>query len=94
MGIFRFYVVAFRPDGFSGRSGRVPIFRELDAEFLPFSPAWERLQKKSGSLGHVLRQREIRYDGSTWNALGPGENEARFLRAGRNGFSRRALDGR
>jgi glycosyltransferase involved in cell wall biosynthesis len=74
-------IVAFRPDGFSPNSGLEPVARELGAEVLPFSPAWERLQQKSWTLGNALRQWGIRYYGSYWNALVPGWDEARILRA-------------
>ena len=71
-------IVAFRPDGFSPNSGLEPVARELGAEVLPFSPAWERLQQKSWTLGNALRQWGIRYYGSYWNALVPGWDEARM----------------
>ena len=75
------YVAIFRPEGFSPQSGMEPVARELDAEFLEFAPWWERLQKRSWTLGNALRQWGIRRYGSTWNALVPGWDEARFLRA-------------
>ncbi len=75
------YIVQFRPDGFSTNSGLEPIARELDAEILPFSPIWAQLQKKSWTLGNVLRQWGIRYYGSYWNALVPWRDESRILRA-------------
>ncbi|HRT04578.1 MAG TPA: glycosyltransferase family 4 protein [Kiritimatiellia bacterium] len=58
-----------------------PVFQVLAATPLEFSPIWERLQKHSWTLGNVLRQWGIRRYGSTWNALVPGWDEARFLRA-------------
>lgn len=75
------YVAIFRPEGFSPHSGMEPVARELDAEFLTFAPGWEWLQKRSWTLGNALRQWGIRRYGSTWNALVPGWDEARFLRA-------------
>ena len=81
MNAARLHVVLFRPQGFSANSGLEPIARELDAEILSFSPAWERLQKKSWTAGNALRQWGIRHYGSTWNALVPGWDEARILRA-------------
>ena len=75
------YIAIFRPDGFSPNSGLEPIARELRAEILSFVPLWTRLQKRSWTLGNALRQWGNRHYGSTWNALVPGWDEARFLRA-------------
>ena len=80
MDISRLYVVAFRPEGFSENSGLEPISRELGATLLPFTPAWEPLQRKSWTLGNALRQWGIRYYGSYWNGLVPWRDEHRFLR--------------
>ena len=55
------YVAIFRPEGFSPQSGMEPVARELDAEFLEFAPWWERLQKRSWTLGNALRQWRSRY---------------------------------
>lgn len=75
------FLVGFSPAAFTEKSGLWPVARELVAEVLPFSPAWERLQKKSWTAGNVLRQWGIRHYGSHWNALVPWRDEARFLRA-------------
>lgn len=76
-----FFAVGFLPSAFSTISGMWPVFQVLAATPLEFSPIWERLQKHSWTLGNVLRQWGIRRYGSTWNALVPGWDEARFLRA-------------
>lgn len=81
MGSLSLSVVCFRPDGFSPHSGLIPILLELGAKSLEFSPEWEDVQRRSWSLGNALRQWGIRHYGSTWNALVPWRDEARFLRA-------------
>lgn len=72
--------VGFRPFGFSPNSGLIPVLLELGAKELEFRPEWEGLQRRSWFLGNTLRQWGIRYYGSTWNALVPWRDEARFLR--------------
>ena len=74
-------MVVFRPAGFSPHSGLEPIAQELGAERLEFAPLWVRLQKRSWTFGNAVRQWGIRHYGSSWNALVPGWDEARFLRA-------------
>lgn len=75
------YVVIFRPDGFSPNSGLTPVVRVLGTKMLEFYPVWEKLQKKSWTLGNALRHWGIRHYGAYWNALVPWRDEARFLRA-------------
>ncbi len=75
------HAVGFLPSAFSVNSGMWPVFRVLQTKNVEFSPAWERLQKKSWTLGNALRQWGIRHYGSYWNALAPWWDEARFLSA-------------
>ena len=74
-------MVMFRPDGFSPHSGLEPIAAELEAERLYFAPRLERLQYRCWKLGYALRIWSVHRYGSSWNALVPGWDEARFLRA-------------
>ena len=78
---FPLFAVVFAPQSFSWNSGMFPLVRSLDARTLEFAPVWERLQAKSWTVGNALRQWGIRRTGSHWNALVPGWDEARFLRA-------------
>ena len=72
--------VVFAPDTFSEHSGLWPVLRALGAEALEFAPQWRRLEARSWTLGNALRQWGNRHYGSTWNALVPIWDEARFLR--------------
>ena len=72
--------VVFAPDTFSEYSGLWPVLRELGAEALEFAPLWQRMEARSWTLGNALRQWGNRHYGSTWNALVPHWDEARFLR--------------
>ena len=74
-------MVVFRPAGFSPHSGLEPIAQELGAERLYFAPRLERLQYRCWRLGYALRIWSVHRYGSSWNALVPGWDEARFLRA-------------
>ena len=73
--------VGVTPSTFARNSGLQPVARELGANVLNLTPAWERLQKKSWRAGEALRQWGIRRYGSAWNALVPGWDEKRILRA-------------
>lgn len=75
------WVVGFTPRDFSANSGLWPVAREIGAEALAFEPLWQRVGRRSWRIGQVLRQWGIRRYGSTWNALAPGWDERRFLRA-------------
>lgn len=72
--------VVFAPDTFSEYSGLWPVLRELGAEALEFAPLWQRMEARSWTLGNALRQWGNRHYGSTWNALVPHWDEARFLK--------------
>lgn len=75
-------IVAFYhiPQGFSARSGMFPLVEALAAVPVQYKITWTKLQEKSWTLGHVLRQWGNRHYESGWNALVPYRDEARFLR--------------
>lgn len=75
-----FYAVGFQSDGFSKHSGLWQAIQILHPELIEFHSTWERLQRRSWTAGHALRQWGIRHYGSTWNALVPWWDEARFIR--------------
>lgn len=69
----------FTPGEFSCHSGLWPLVEALKEEAIHYYPVWERLQRHSWTLGHLLRQWGVWYYGSTWNALVPWWSEARLL---------------
>lgn len=76
----RVFLVDFQRPDFSAHSSLTPLAQWLDAETLTFKPVWERVRKKSWTLGQAVRTWGIRHYGSYWNALLPWWNEAWFLR--------------
>ena len=75
------HAIGFFPEGFSDHSGLWQVIRMLGVDLIRYRAAWERLQRRSWTAGYLLRQWGVRHYGSTWNALVPGWDEARFLRA-------------
>lgn len=56
------------------------MIRLLNAREVTYPVAWEKLQRRSWTLGHGVRQWGRRYYGSTWNALLPHWDEWRMAR--------------
>ena len=75
------HAIGFFPEGFSDHSGLWQVIRMLGVDLIRYRATWERLQRQSWTAGHMLRQWGVRHYGSTWNALVPWWDEARFLRA-------------
>lgn len=68
------------PGEFASRSGMLPLAEALGARTLFYDFTWERLQKRSWTLGHNLRRFGNAYYGSEWNALVPFRDERRLAR--------------
>lgn len=68
------------PGGFASRSGMLPLADALGARTLLYDFTWQRLQKRSWTLGHNLRRFGNAYYGSGWNALVPFRDERRLAR--------------
>jgi glycosyltransferase involved in cell wall biosynthesis len=75
------YHVVHQPAKFAEHSGLLPLATRLGGTILPFDFSWIRLQSRSWTAGHLLRRWGDWAARSTWNALVPGWDEARFLRA-------------
>jgi glycosyltransferase involved in cell wall biosynthesis len=58
----------------------MPASHSLGAKILPFSSTYVNMMRISWGVGNALRRWGIRHYGSTWNALVPWWDEARFLR--------------
>lgn len=69
------------PDEFASRSGMLPLAQALGARTLFYDFTWQRLQKRSWTLGYRLRRFGNAYYGSEWNALVPFRDERRLARA-------------
>lgn len=65
---------------FSPHSGCAPLMKYLDAHGIEFFSTWAKIQKRSWTLGNVMRKWGGRYYGSTWNSLLPFWGERRILR--------------
>jgi glycosyltransferase involved in cell wall biosynthesis len=74
------YTIVHQPSTFTARSAFPPLIERLGATPLYYDVTWEKLQKKSWTLGHWLREAGIRYYGSTWNALVPWVDEWKLAR--------------
>ncbi|MBU1908865.1 MAG: glycosyltransferase, partial [Verrucomicrobia bacterium] len=72
--------VAFRPDTFAARSGLLPLAEALGIRTIVHDVAWQRLARKSWTLGHWLRRAGQVYYGSEWNALVPLWDDGRLAR--------------
>jgi glycosyltransferase involved in cell wall biosynthesis len=72
------YALYAHPAYFTRRSGIFPLIDAVGAEPLLYEPVWERLQKKSWTLGHAFRRFGQWYFGSEWNGLVPVCDEIRF----------------
>lgn len=68
------------PDEFASRSGMFPLAQALGARTLFYDFTWQRLQKRSWTLGYRLRRFGNAYYGSEWNALVPFRDERRLAR--------------
>ena len=77
----RIYLVQHHPPSFAKRSGFPALTELLGATPLWYDLAWEKLQKRSWTLGHGLRRAGIAWYGSTWNAAVPLWDDLRFLAA-------------
>ena len=76
----RVVAVAFRPETFAARSGLLPLAEALGVRTLVHDVAWQRLARRSWTLGHLLRRAGQRYYGSEWSALVPYFGERRLAR--------------
>ena len=74
------YIVVHHPPGFARRSGFAQLLEVSQARLLDYQITWERLQKRSWTLGHRLYQWGVRHYGSEWNALVPYWDELRLSR--------------
>ncbi len=65
----------------SGRnSGMLPLVASVGGEPVWYRLGWERLQRRSWTLGCLLRRLGNRFYGSEWNALVPWLDESRLAR--------------
>jgi glycosyltransferase involved in cell wall biosynthesis len=78
------YLFLHHPRVFSRRSGLQPLVEALRGTPVYYDITWERLQKESWTLGHLLRRWGNRHYGSNWNALVPWRDEMRFARETRD----------
>lgn len=72
------YCVLHHPSGFSGASGLIRLVEVLGAKALWYEIAYEKLMRRSWTLGHLLRRWGDAYYGTTWNALVPFLDEWRL----------------
>lgn len=72
-------LVYHQPEGFTRRSAFPALVEELGARALLYEETWARLQRRSWTLGHLLRRFGNWYYGSAWNALVPVRDELRIL---------------
>jgi glycosyltransferase involved in cell wall biosynthesis len=75
------YIVYHQPKTFARQSAFNALAPVLGAHAITHGVAWEALQDRSWTLGHLLRRAGQRYYGSEWNALVPGIDELRIAGA-------------
>jgi len=74
------YAIFHQPLGFPDRSSLLPLVEMLSEHPIRYGIAWEELQARSWTLGHLLRRMGNRYYGSEWNAWMPWIDEWRYSR--------------
>lgn len=74
------YIVHHHPGDFAGRSGFPGLIEQVRANVLEYTATWEKLQRRSWTLGHWLRLWGNQHYGSTWNSLVPFRDEWRLAR--------------
>lgn len=71
------YAIFHQPSGFSDRSSLLPLVEAVSTHPIRYGVAWEKLQARSWTLGHLLRRMGNRYYGSEWNVWVPWLDEWR-----------------
>ena len=74
------YLVLHHPPGFPEKSCFRGLVDALGVKALWYEITYERVMRRSWTLGHLLRRFGDRYYGSTWNALIPFVDEWRLVR--------------
>lgn len=74
------WAVLHHPSNFTRHSGLSPLVERLGLRPFCYDLAWQKLQQKSWTAGHLLRRMGNAYYGSEWNALIPFIDEWRMGR--------------
>lgn len=73
------FTVTHQPMTFAARTAFPPLIEALHARPVYYRQIWEQVQKKSWTLGYLLRKAGNLYYGSSWNALVPFFSELSLL---------------
>ncbi len=73
------FAVLHHPPTLAARSAFPPLIERLGARPVYYSATWERLCRRSWTVGYLLRRLGNRYYGSTWNAMVPVLDDWRLL---------------
>lgn len=74
------HAVLYRPTHFSRRSGLYPLVEALSANPVTHDLQWEKLSRRSWTLGHWVQRMGQRYFGSEWNGFFPILDEWKISR--------------
>lgn len=74
------YLILHHPSGFSEKSSLMGLVAVLGAKSLWYEITYEKVMRRSWTLGYFLRRVGDAYYGTTWNALVPFVDEWRLSR--------------